>query len=57
MKRKEPNLEGLKEVLKRFEPGEDFHKFKNTAIYNSVKHNYNLQLQKSENKLLQRYLR
>jgi len=48
MKRKGPRLEDLKDVLKRFEPREDFHKFRNKAIYNSNKHNYDLRLQKSE---------
>jgi hypothetical protein len=48
MKRKEPKLQDLKEVLKKFEPGEDFHKFRNTAIFHSVKHNYDLHLRKSE---------
>jgi hypothetical protein len=48
MMRKEPKLEDLKEVLNKFEQGEDFHKFRNTAIYHSVKHNYDLHLQKSE---------
>jgi hypothetical protein len=48
MKIRNPTLEDLKEVLKKFESGEHFHKFRDTAIYHSVKHNYDLQLQKSE---------
>ncbi len=48
IKKEEPKLKDLEEVLKKFEPGEDFHMFKNTAIYHSVKHNYALHLQQSE---------
>jgi len=47
LKRKELKVEEAREVLKKFEPGESFHKFRNTAIYHSFKHNYNLYLQKS----------
>jgi hypothetical protein len=48
MKRKGLKLDNLKEVLKKFEPGEDFHKLRNTALYHFVKYNYDLNLQKSE---------
>lgn len=47
LERKELKLEEVREVLGKFEPGESFHEFRNTAIYHSFKHNYDLCLQKS----------
>jgi hypothetical protein len=43
---KESTFEDLKELLERFESKEDLRKFRNTAVYDSIKHNYNLLFQK-----------
>jgi len=42
LSRKEHKLEELEKVLKKFKQGESFHKFRNTAIYHSFRHNYDL---------------
>ena len=42
LSRKEQKLEELEKVLNKFKQGENFHKFRNTAIYHSFRHNYDL---------------
>jgi len=46
-KKKDLTQGQLNEILQKFEPGEDFHKFRNIAIFHSFEHNYDLYLQKS----------
>ena len=42
LKRKELKPEELRDVLRKFDHGESFQKFRNTAIYHSFRHNYDL---------------
>ncbi len=43
MRRVKKEPEKLREMLKRFEPGEEFHRFRDTAVYNSLKYNYKIE--------------
>jgi hypothetical protein len=47
LRRKELKPEEPREVLRKFEPGKRFYKFRNTAIYYSLKLDYDLCLQKT----------
>jgi len=44
-------LEDLGKSLKKFETQESLHKFKNTAIYHSIKYNYEVYLEEVVRKL------